>query len=41
MVHSQIPIRPFEHTDPRKDQDTALPELLRFLQDKVGGACMV
>jgi hypothetical protein len=34
---SLVPIRPFDHADPRKDRDTALTELLRFLQDKVGG----
>lgn len=30
-----VPIRPFIHSNPKKDWDTALSELLRFLQDKV------
>jgi TFIIF-interacting CTD phosphatase-like protein len=38
---SLVPIRPFDHADPRKDRDTALTELLRFLQDKVSVKCHV
>jgi len=30
-----VPIRPFDQARKDKDRDTALPELLRFLQDKV------
>lgn len=30
-----VPIRPFDQARKDKDHDTALPELLRFLQDKV------